>query len=55
MSFALKHNITQTARFSRAADVRAILAAGAPLPAPQPMGKSDALARIRAQLAGSHN
>lgn len=55
MSFALQHSILPSARFSRAADVAEIARHGVAQAKPAPLGKGDALARIRAQLATQRN
>lgn len=55
MSFALSTSILPTARFSRVANVSAIVSQGHTQAAPALLGKADALARIRAQLATQRN
>jgi hypothetical protein len=57
MSFALGHNITPDARFSRAANIAAILREDVrqSMIAPAPLAKADTFAAIRARLASGRN
>lgn len=55
MAFALSTSITRGAQFSRVADIAAIVRTGVSMPVPAKLGKTEALSRIRAQLASQRN